>query len=281
MLICREPALGYIPLVSLYNFLDTNVENHSNAIAMNLRFPRGVLYMLLGRYVTAQATTALVAPQEDAHLSTVNDAQGSTSSQTMSSQVSTGQPEATDRTISIRLRVPTPISAATEIEEDLATTTQISRTQIVVLASTSSAAEASETAPLNTSLPRLPAVTAADIEIASNATATHSSVSSPSIVTIEQSATTVYVAQIPTMASSSSSTSEAEATETESFLGRTGITTSGSSANIAAIGIGAGCGAVVLVVVSVIAMWLLHRQRGSRRGAGGHDSKGKLAHEGA
>jgi hypothetical protein len=92
-------------------------------------------------------------------------------------------------------------------------------------------------------------------------------------MTIKQQATTVYVAQIsPT----TSPTLEPVPTESESFLERSGITTPGSKANIAAIGLGAGCGVLVLVVILALAMWLLHRHRGSGSRARRRDSMGKL-----
>jgi uncharacterized membrane protein YhiD involved in acid resistance len=69
-------------------------------------------------------------------------------------------------------------------------------------------------------------------------------------------------------------------TESESFLERSGITTPGSKANIAAIGLGAGCGVLVLVVVSALAMWLLHRHRRSGSRAHRRDSMVKLGQQG-
>lgn len=83
----------------------------------------------------------------------------------------------------------------------------------------------------------------------------------------------MYVAQItPT----TSQTLEPVPTESESFLDSTGITTSGSKANIAAIGLGAGCGVLVLVVVLALAVWLLHRHRRSGRRYDRQDVDAKL-----
>ena len=87
----------------------------------------------------------------------------------------------------------------------------------------------------------------------------------------------MYVAQITPTTSSQSL--EAAATETESFLEQTGITTSGSKANIAVIGLGAGCGVFVLVVVSGLAIWLVHRRRGSSRRVDRRDANVKLEQE--
>jgi hypothetical protein len=138
-----------------------------------------------------------------------------------------------------------------------------------------------ETPKTTSSSALLPAVTVAELGTSHNTTSTSAqnlaSRSSTSIMTIKQQATTIYVAQIT---STTSQTLEAQATESESFLRRTGVTTPGSSANIAAIGLGAGCGAIVLVVVSVIAVWLLHRHRGSSVKAFGRDSDVKLERQG-
>jgi hypothetical protein len=134
--------------------------------------------------------------------------------------------------------------------------------QTDVLPSNASATEASQTPSSSLIQPFLPAITVAEFNPSQNTTNTQASASelSTSILTIKQQATTVYVAQItPT----TSQTLEPVATESESFLERSGITTPGSKANIAAIGLGAGCGVLVLVVVSVLAMWLLHRHRRS------------------
>jgi uncharacterized membrane protein YhiD involved in acid resistance len=64
--------------------------------------------------------------------------------------------------------------------------------------------------------------------------------------------------------------------ESESFLERSGITTPGSKANIAAIGLGAGCGVLVLVVTLAVIVWLLRRHRRSSRRADRQDANVKL-----
>jgi hypothetical protein len=220
--------------------------------------------MLQGQHVTAQSTASLPRSSGDSGSWIVDDIQASTFPQTTTSLGSTQDLDWAEKTLSIHLKVPTPTSADPEIEE-LATTVPVLIAQTDVLPSNASATEASQTPSSSLIQPFLPAITVAEFNPSQNTTNTQASASelSTSILTIKQQATTVYVAQItPT----TSQTLEPVATESESFLERSGITTPGSKANIAAIGLGAGCGVLVLVVVSVLAMWLLHRhQRSSSR----------------
>ncbi|KAM0704326.1 hypothetical protein Q7P35_008560 [Cladosporium inversicolor] len=198
----------------------------------------------------------------------VDDIQASTLSQTTTSPGSTQ--DSADKTLSIHLKVPALTSADPGIEE-LATTVPILEAQTEVPLSNAGGFEASKPASSSESQPFLPAVTLAEFNPSQNTTDPQVSTSklSTSIMTIEQQATTVYVARIsPT----TSQTLEPVATESESFLESTGITTPGSKANIAAIGLGAGCGVLVLVVVLVLAVWLLHRHRNSSRRADQRDA---------
>ena len=244
-------------------------------MAFNICFLLGALSVLVNRYTTAQSTTSLLPKLEDTGLWTADDAQSSQNPQTTTSLESTQKLDMTDKTLSIQLKVPTLTSVDPELK-GLATTQPILRTQTEVLLSNASGIEGVTTAPSSVSLPFLPAVTIAEFNPSQNTTNSRTPASKPlstSIMTIEQQATTIYVIQsTPT----TSQTLEAQATESESFLGRTRVTTPGSSANIAAIGLGAGCGAVVLVVVSVMAMWLLHRHRRGGGRADGQDSDVKL-----
>jgi hypothetical protein len=204
--------------------------------------------------------------------------QASTSAQTSTSPESTQNLDMTSKTLNIHLKVPTPTSADPEMEY-IASTRPVLQTQTEVLPSNASSIEASKAASSSLSQPFLPAVTVAEFHPSQNTTDTQASTSrrSTSIMTIEQQATTVYVAQIPP---TTSQTLEPVATESESFLESTGITTPGSKANIAAIGLGAGCGVLVLVVLSVLAMWLLHRHRRSGSEADRQDSIVKLERQG-
>jgi hypothetical protein len=234
----------------------------------------GALYILLSRHSTAQSTTSLLPSHENAELWVADDAQGSALLQTTSSL---GTTPSIDKTLSIRLKLPTPTSVNQEAE-GFFDTKPVLETQLEMLPLYTSEAETPKT---TSSSALLPAVTVAELGTSHNTTSTSAqnlaSRSSTSIMTIKQQATTIYVAQIT---STTSQTLEAQATESESFLRRTGVTTPGSSANIAAIGLGAGCGAIVLVVVSVIAVWLLHRHRGSSVKAFGRDSDVKLERQG-
>lgn len=234
-------------------------------MALNICFLLGALYILSGRYATAQTTMTSLLRPGDVESWIVDDIQASTLSQTPTSLGSTQNLDMTDKTLSIHLQVPKPTSADLETD-NYATTVPLLETQIEVLPSNVSGIEASQTTSSSPSQPFLPAVTLAEFNPSQNTTDAQMSTSklSTSIVTIEQQATTVYVAQIsPT----TSQTLEPVATESESFLESTGITTPGSKANIAAIGLGAGCGVLVLVVVLVLAVWLLHRHRRSSRRA--------------
>jgi hypothetical protein len=236
----------------------------------------GALYILLSRHSTAQSTTSLLPSHENAELWVADDAQGSAFLQTTSSL---GTTPSIDKTLSIRLKLPTPTSVNQEAE-GFVDIKPVLETQLEMLPLNTSEAETPKT---TSSSALLPAVTVAELGTSHNTTSTSTSAqnlasrSSTSIMTIKQQATTIYVAQIT---STTSQTLEAQATGSESFLRRTGVTTPGSSANIAAIGLGAGCGAIVLVVVSVIAVWLLHRHRGSSVKAFGRDSDFKLERQG-
>jgi hypothetical protein len=241
-------------------------------MAFNIVYLLGSLYVLPGRHVTAQSTTALPPSHEDSELWVANDAQASSILRSASSLGSPQNTEVMGEALSIQLKLPTPTSMDSGAE-GFSTTQPISESE--TLSSNTSGTEAYRTALSSVTLPLLPAVTVAEFNPSQNATSAPKPASriSTSIMTIEQQPTTIYVAQIPP---TTSQTLQAEATESESFLERTGVTTRGSSANIAAIGLGAGCGAIVLVVVSVVAMWLLHRHRRSRRGACGQDADVKL-----
>jgi hypothetical protein len=242
------------------------------SMAPSICFLIGALYMLQGRYVMAQTTASLLSPSRDAGSWIVDDIQASTFPQTMTTLGSTQNFDLADETLGIHLKVPTPTSADPE-SQDVATTVPIFITQTDP--SNASATEASETSSSSPSQPFLPAITVAEFNPSQNTTSPHASASelSTSIMTIKQQATTVYVAQItPT----TSQTLIPVPTESESFLERSGITTPGSKANIAAIGFGAGCGLLVLVVISVLAMWLLHRHRRSGSRALRRDSMVKL-----
>jgi hypothetical protein len=246
-------------------------------MAPNVCLLLGALYILQGRYVTAQSTASVLPPSGDADSWIVDDIQASTFSQATTSLGSTQNLDLADKTFSIHLKVPAPTSADPEI--DLSTTVPVLIAQTDILSSNSSATGASHTASSSLSQPFLPAITLAEFNPSQNTTNSHASASelSTSIMTIKQQATTVYIAQItPT----TSPTLEPVPTESESFLERSGITTPGSKANIAAIGLGAGCGVLVLVVVSVLAMWLLHRHRRSGSGARRRDSVVKLERQG-
>lgn len=244
-------------------------------MALNIYFLLGALYILSGRYATAQTTTTSLLRPGDVESWVVDDIQPSTLSQTTTSLGSTQ--DLADKTLSIHLEVPTPTSGDLGIEE-LATTAPILEAQTEVPRSNASGIEAIKTASSSPSQPFLPAVTLAEFIPSQNMTNTQATAStrSTSIMTIEQQATTVYVAQIsPT----TSQTLEPVPTESESFLESTGITTPGSKANIAAIGLGAGCGVLVLVVVLVLAVWLLHRHRRSSRRVDRRDADAKLERE--
>ena len=242
-------------------------------MASNICFLLGALYILQGRYVTAQSTASLLSPSEDTKSWIVDDIQTSTFPQTTTTLGSTQNLDLADKTLSIHLKVPTPSSADPGIE-GLTTTLPVLIAQ-TDLPSNASNSNAPYTASSSLSQPSLPAITLAEFNPSSNTTDPQASASelSTSIMTIKQQATTVYVAQIsPT----TSPTLEPVPTESESFLERSGITTPGSKANIAAIGLGAGCGVLVLVVILALAMWLLHRHRGSGSRARRRDSMGKL-----
>lgn len=243
-------------------------------MASDICFLLGALYILQGRYVTAQSTTALSLPSENAESWIVDDIQAYTFSQTTTSLGSTQDFDLTDKTMSIHLKVPTPTSANSEIEH-LTTTVPVLIAQTDILSSNASTTDAYKTASSSLSQPFLPAITVAEFNPSQNTTNSQASASelSTSILTIKQQATTVYVAQITPI---TSQTLEPVPTESESFLERSGITTPGSKANIAAIGLGAGCGVLVLVVVLALAMWLLHRHRRSDSRAHKRDSMVKL-----
>ncbi|GAB7324873.1 hypothetical protein MBLNU13_g08698t1 [Cladosporium sp. NU13] len=231
-------------------------------MALDLYFLLGTLYILPGQYVAAQSTTTLLPQDGDTESSwIVDDAQAFASSQTTSIPESTQNLDMTHKSLTIHLKVPKPTLAGPGSGE-LATTVPILRPQ-TELSSNASGIEAVSPSP---SQPFLPVVTLAEFDPSQNASDTLPSASrlSTSIITIEQQATTVYVAAItPT----TSQTLEPVATESGSFLERSGITTPGSKANIAAIGLGAGCGVLVLVVVLALMVWLLrrHRRNSSRR----------------
>jgi hypothetical protein len=141
-------------------------------------------------------------------------------------------------------------------DQDITTTERVLRTQTTILTST---VDSSVTSSSSTTLLPLPSVSIVEANAPQNTTATQPSFSTISTL---PTTSTVYVAQISSTASLGSG---AEATESASFLERHHLPTPGSSANIAAIGLGAGFGAVVLVVVSIVAMWLLHRRRSNSR----------------
>lgn len=165
-------------------------------------------------------------------------------------------------------------------DEDLTTSGRVQRTLTSTLTSTvdKSTAAASETASSDATPSSLPAVTTAETGTTQKNTTTQPSSSLTSSSTPPPAERTIYVAQpSPTIPQAS----DANATESASFLERHNISTSGSSANIAAIGLGAGFGAVVLVIIAVMAMWLLHRHRRSdRKEAGSDDENAKLEREG-
>lgn len=161
-------------------------------------------------------------------------------------------------------------------DEDLTTSSRVQQTLTRTLTSTvDNPTAASETASSSATRPSLPDVTTAETESTQNTTTTQSSSSSIP----PPAERTIYVAQpSPTPPQAS----DANATESASFLERHNLSTPGSSANIAAIGLGAGFGAAVLVVISVMAMWLLHRHRRSGRKEAGSDAENaKLEREGA
>lgn len=244
-------------------------------MALNIYFLLGALYILPGQYAIAQSTTILLPPQGDTGSSwIVDDAQAFASSQTMSIPESTQNLDMTHKSLTIHLKVPKPTLAPGPGTGELATTVPILGPQ-TELPSNASVIEASETASSSLSRPFLPAVTVAEFNPSEATTDTQSSASklSTSILTIEQQATTVYVAAFtPT----TSQTLEPVPTESESFLESSGITTPGSKANIAAIGLGAGCGVLVLVVVLAMTVWLLRRHRRSSRRADRQDVDVKL-----
>jgi hypothetical protein len=244
-------------------------------MALEIYIIFGALYILPGRYATAQSSTTLLPSYGNIESWIIDDAQAFASTQTASSPESTQNLDMADKTLSIHLKVPIPTSAELGVEE-LATTVPILSTQTgMLLPSNASDIEASKTASSSLSQPFLPAVTVAEFNPSQDTTTTQALTSrrSTSIITIKQQATTVYVAQItPT----TSQTLEPVATESESFLESSGITTPGSKANIAAIGLGAGCGVLVLVVILAVAMWLLHRHRGRGRRVERRDSIVKL-----
>ena len=243
-------------------------------MALKIHLLLGALYILSGQYVAAQSTTTLLPPQGDTKISWVDDAHGSASSQTTPIPESTQNLDMTHKSLTIHLKVPKPTLAAGLGSGELATSVPILGPQ-TELPSNASGLEASKTASSSLSQPFLAAVTIAEFEPSQNASDTQPSASklSTSIMTIEQQATTVYVAAItPT----TSQTLEPVPTESESFLERSGITTSGSKANIAAIGLGAGCGVLVLVVTLAVIVWLLRRHRHSSRRADRQDANVKL-----
>lgn len=244
-------------------------------MALNIYFLLGALYILPGRYAIAQSTTTLLPPHGDTESSWIaDDAQAFASSQTTSIPKSTQNLDITHKSLTIHLKVPKPTLAAGPGTGELATTVSVLGPQ-TELPSNASGLEASETASSSVSQPFLPAVTVAQFDPSQNASDTQPSASelSTSILTIEQQATTVYVAAItPT----TSQTLEPVPTESDSFLERSGITTPGSKANIAAIGLGAGCGVLVLVVVLAVMVWLLRRHRRSSRRADRQDANVKL-----
>jgi hypothetical protein len=254
----------YVSCVSLYCFWTTTSTLHRYNGLLEYLLPSGSALHAARTICHSTVNSILATFKRRCWVLDVDDIQASTFPQTTTSLGSTQDLDWAEKTLSIHLKVPTPTSADPEIEE-LATTVPVLIAQTDVLPSNASATEASQTPSSSLIQPSLPAITVAEFNPSQNTTNTQASASelSTSILTIKQQATTVYVAQItPT----TSQTLEPVATESESFLERSGITTPGSKANIAAIGLGAGCGVLVLVVVSVLAMWLLHRhQRSSSR----------------
>ena len=237
-------------------------------MALNIYFLLGALYILPGQCAVAQSTATLLPPQGNTGSSwIVDDAQAFAPSQTTSILESTQNIDMTHRSLTIHLKVPKPTLGSGE----LATTLPILGPQTELPSNASGIEEGSS----SLSRPFLPAVTVAEFDPSQDPSDTVSSASelSTSILTIEQQATTVYVAAItPT----TSQTLESVPTESDSFLERSGITTPGSKANIAAIGLGAGCGVLVLVVVLAMMVWLLRRHRRSSRRADRQDANVKL-----
>lgn len=243
-------------------------------MALKNYFLLGALYILPGRYAVAQSTTTLLPQQGDNESWTVDDAQAFASSQTASIPESTQNVDMTHKSLTIHLKTPKPTLVVGLGTGELATTVPVVGPQ-TEQPSNASGLEASETASSTLSRPFLPAVTVAAFDPSQNTSDALPSASklSTSIMTIEQQATTVYVAAFtPT----TSQTLEPVPTESESFLDSSGITTPGSKANIAAIGLGAGCGVLVLVVVLAMMVWLLRRHRRSSRRADRQDANVKL-----
>lgn len=243
-------------------------------MALDIYFLLAALYILPGRYAIAQSTTTLLPLHGDTESWIVDDAQAFASSQTTSIPESTQKPDMTDKSLTIHLKVPKPTLAGPGSGE-LATTVPILEPQTELPSNASGIESSKATASSSLSQAFLPAVTVAEFNPSQNASDTQLSASklSTSIMTIEQQATTVYVAAItPT----TSQTLEPVPSETESFLERSGITTPGSKANIAAIGLGAGCGVLVLVVTLAVTVWLLRRHRQRSRRADRHDANVKL-----
>lgn len=244
-------------------------------MALNIYLLLGTLYILPGRYVAAQSTTTLLPPQGDTESSWIADnAQTFASSQTTSIPESTPNLDMTHKSLTIHLKVPEPTLATGPGTGELATTVPTLATQ-TELPSNARSIEASKTASSSLSQPFLPVVTPAEFYPSQNASETQSSASKPStsITTIEQQATTVYVAAIT---QTTSQTLQPVATESESFLESSGITTPGSKANIAAIGLGAGCGVLVLVVTLAVILWLLRWHRRSSKRVDPQDANVKL-----
>ena len=245
-------------------------------MALNIYCLLGALYILRGRYAIAQSTTTSLPPHGDTESWIVDEAQAFASSQTTSTPQSIQKLDMSDKSLTIHLKVPKPTLAGSGSGE-LATTVPLLEPQ-TEMSSNASGIEASKTtASSSLSQAFLSAVTVAEFDPSGNTTDTldppSTSRLSTSIMTIEQQATTVYVAAItPT----TSQTLEPVPTESESFLERSGITTPGSKANIAAIGLGAGCGVLVLVVTLAVMVWLLRRHRRSSRRADLQDSNVKL-----
>jgi hypothetical protein len=243
-------------------------------MALNIHFLLGALYILLGPYAIAQSTTTLLPLHGDTESWIVDDAQAFASSQTTSIPESTQKLDMADKSLTIHLKGPKPTLAGLGGGE-LATNVPLLEPQTELPSNASGIESSKTTASSSLSQAFLPAVTVAEIDPSQNASDTQLSASklSTSIMTIEQQATTVYVAAItPT----TSQTLEPVPSESESFLERSGITTPGSKANIAAIGLGAGCGVLVLVVTLAVIVWLLRRHRRSSRRADRQDANVKL-----
>jgi hypothetical protein len=243
-------------------------------MALNIHFLLGALYILLGPYAIAQSTTTLLPLHGDTESWIVDDAQAFASSQTTSIPESTQKLDMADKSLTIHLKGPKPTLAGLGGGE-LATNVPLLEPQTELPSNASGIESSKTTASSSLSQAFLPAVTVAEIDPSQNASDTQLSASklSTSIMTIEQQATTVYVAAItPT----TSQTLEPVPSESESFLERSGITTPGSKANIAAIGLGAGCGVLVLVATLAVIVWLLRRHRRSSRRADRQDANVKL-----